>query len=151
MGYIEWVTAITACLLSLISLTTIGTKKGRNFLNKVFNKHNKEIHDTNIKQNEEIKEIKEKIELISCQLMSLRKHSAQQCRNQIKDIYYKYYKEKKIPLFERKSADLIFDLYHTGFGGNSYAKLLYDEICKWEIDGQHTEKLIEEWDEKTVK
>ena len=56
------------------------------------------------------------------------------CRNVIKDIYYKYNKTQKIPLYERKMADSLYKIYSEQFHQNSYGQLLYQEICKWEID-----------------
>lgn len=65
--------------------------------------------------------------------------SMQQCRNTIKNIYYKYYKTKKIPLYERKTVDKTYKIYSEVFHGNSYAALLYKEICKWEIEPSETD------------
>ena len=60
--------------------------------------------------------------------------NAEICRNVIKDIYYKYNKTQKIPLYERKMADSLYKIYSEQFHQNSYGQLLYQEICKWEID-----------------
>ena len=60
--------------------------------------------------------------------------NAEVCRNVIKDIYYKYNKTQKIPLYERKMADSLYKIYSEQFHQNSYGQLLYQEICKWEID-----------------
>ena len=60
--------------------------------------------------------------------------NAEICRNVIKDIYYKYNKSQKIPLYERKMADSLYKIYSEQFHQNSYGQLLYQEICKWEID-----------------
>ena len=75
----------------------------------------------------------------------LEEHSKQQCRDTIKDIYYRYYEKKKIPLYERKTADKTYDLYVHKFNGNSYVELLYSEIIKWEIDTSYLD--IEKDDE----
>ena len=60
--------------------------------------------------------------------------NAEICRSAIKDIYYKYNKTQKIPLYERKMADSLYKIYSEQFHKNSYGQLLYQEICKWEID-----------------
>ena len=60
--------------------------------------------------------------------------NAEICRSAIKDIYYKYNKTQKIPLYERKMADSLYKIYSEQFHQNSYGQLLYQEICKWEID-----------------
>ena len=60
--------------------------------------------------------------------------NAEICRSAIKDIYYRYNKTQKIPLYERKMADSLYKIYSEQFHQNSYGQLLYQEICKWEID-----------------
>lgn len=60
--------------------------------------------------------------------------NAEICRNTIKNIYYQYNKTQKIPLYERKMADSLYKMYSEQFHQNSYGQLLYQEICKWEID-----------------
>ena len=74
---------------------------------------------------------------------SLRKHTyfRQPCKPRI---YYKYQKDKRIPLYERKTADKTYHIYKTVFHGNSYASLLYKEICKWEIDTISYQDLTDE-------
>lgn len=139
MGYIEWITAITALALSISSLIALGTKSGRNFVSSLFKKHSQDLYETNEEQNKDIKEIKSQLITLSKETQAIQRFSRQQCRNEIKNTYYKYCEEKKIPLFERKSLDLVFQLYHDDFCGNSYATLLYEEICKWEIDGRYQE------------
>lgn len=61
-----------------------------------------------------------------------------QCRNAIKDIFYKYCDTKKIPLYEFKVAENTFDTYSKKLNGNHYIALLWGEIQKWEIDYTHS-------------
>jgi hypothetical protein len=62
-----------------------------------------------------------------------------QCRNIIKDIFYKYADAKRIPLYELKIAKTTFETYSDPkkLNGNSYISLLFNEIVKWDIDYTH--------------
>lgn len=89
----------------------------------------------------EVGSLKTEVSSLKIQVDSLEKRfdvvedfNAEVCRNVIKDIYYKYNKTQKIPLYERKIADSLYKIYSEQFHQNSYGQLLYQEICKWEID-----------------
>ena len=89
----------------------------------------------------EVSSLKTEVSSLKTEFDDLKKRSdvdegfnAEICRNVIKDIYYKYNKTQKIPLYERKMADSLYKIYSEQFHQNSYGQLLYQEICKWEID-----------------
>jgi hypothetical protein len=134
MEFIKDIAAIVGCIVSIITLLTLTTKHGRNFIIKLFKKHTRELVETNEKQNKAINDINDTLNIILQKLDVLEEASKQECRDVIKNIYYKYYMTKKIPLYERKTADKTYELYTNQLKGNSYATLLYSEICKWEID-----------------
>lgn len=136
------VAAISGCIIGLINLITLCTKAGRNFVKKLFTKNTKDIKETDNQQSKDIKEIKDAVVLLSANMNIVQEALKQECRDKLKDIYYKYCKTKKIPLYERKTADVVYTLYKEKFNGNSYAALLYEEICKWEIDNE-AELIIE--------
>ena len=144
MEIIKDIAAIVGCIVSIITLLTLTTKGGRNFIIKLFKKHTKDLVETNEKQNKTIERIETNVDAIVDTLDVLREVSKQQCRDIIKNIYYKYCVTKKIPLYERKTADKTYDLYRGQLNGNSYATLLYTEICKWEIEPVTEQDLIEE-------
>ena len=133
MELIKNIAAVVGCIVSIITLLTLTTKGGRNFVIKLFKKHTKELVDTNQKQSEDIAHISNDLHTILEKLDVLEEVSKQECRNIIKNIYYKYQATKKIPLYERKTADKTYELYHETLKGNSYIVLLYNEIIKWEI------------------
>lgn len=88
--------------------------------------------DDYIKSNEEFKKI-------LLEDMEIQKEfSRDQCRNIIKDIFYRYCNDKKIPLYEYKVATDTYTTYSNKFHGNHYIALLYKEISKWEIDYSHS-------------
>lgn len=128
------IAAIIGCILSTITLISACTKGGRAALKAIFmHSGGKEIIENDTKQTEEITAIKNSLVEIESSLVILTEHSKQQCRNTLKNIYYKYCQDKKIPLYERRTADKVYDIYCNKFKGNSYAKLLYTEISSWEI------------------
>ena len=144
METIKNIAAIIGCILSTISLITLCTKGGRAFVHGFFKRNTKEIQDENARQTSDIQHIKEILNLMLNKFAGLEEVSMQQCRDTIKTIYYKYQKDKRIPLYERKTADKTYHIYKTIFHGNSYASLLYKEICKWEIDTISYQDLTDE-------
>ena len=144
METIKNIAAIIGCILSTISLITLCTKGGRAFIHGFFKRNTKEIQNENERQTSDIQQIKKTLDLMLSKFAGLEEVSMQQCRDTIKTIYYKYHKDKRIPLYERKTADRTYQIYTTIFHGNSYASLLYKEICKWEIDTISYQDLIDE-------
>lgn len=128
------VAAVIGCILSLFSLIALTSKSGRAFVQDLFKRNTQDLRRVNQQQSSDIKAIKKDLETVLKKFDALEEVSKQQCRNTIKNIYYKYQKEKKIPLYERKTADKTYDIYSRIFKGNSYATLLHNEITKWEID-----------------
>ncbi len=141
MEIIKNIAAIIGLILSVTSVLTLCTKWGRNFIFKVIKANTKDLQDINQKQNETIESINESLNSLVLKINELTDDNTiikeilvQQCRNVVKNIYYKYHTTKKIPLYERKTVDKTYEIYHDRLGGNSYVQLLYNEICKWEID-----------------
>lgn len=134
METVKNIAAIIGCILSFLSLSAICTKAGRAWIKSFFKRHTQELQEENQRQASDIKEIKEILSKMTVQINGLSQVLKQQCRDVIKNIYYKYYKCKKIPLYERKTADATYKMYKDIWNGNSYAKILYNEIIKWEID-----------------
>lgn len=52
-------------------------------------------------------------------------------RNEMKKIYYKYRKHKKIPEYDKQTFLKFYEHYHK-FGGNTFIDSLYEEVCRWE-------------------
>lgn len=143
MEIFKTIAVIIGGILSFISLIGICSKGGRTFIKNLFKKNTSEIHATNEQQNKDIEDIKGLLTQIAVDLDLVKDSSKQQLRNIIKNVYYRYRLEKKIPIYERKTADVMYELYHKGFHSNSYITLLYKEICKWTIDTT-TERELDE-------
>ena len=133
--------SLLGLFLSIASVVGVVAKFQNKHYKRLFDEHSEEIRKNDKKQTEEITEIKNTLNNLTTKVDSLEKSSdvvedfnAEICRNAIKDIYYKYNKTQKIPLYERKMADSLYKIYSEQFHQNSYGQLLYQEICKWEID-----------------
>lgn len=146
MDVVKDIAALVGLIISAITLITLCSKGGRAWISSVFKKESKEIVEENKQQSDDITAIKADVEAILSKSGAFEEFTKQQCRNTIKNIYYKYYAKKKIPLYERKTVDKTYDLYVNKLKGNSYATLLYSEICKWEIDTVTYKDVIQEED-----
>ena len=143
MEVIKNIAAIVGCIISIITLLSICSKTGRSFITGLFRRNTMSLHEENAQQSKDIKEIQDTLNQMMIKFGGLEEVSMQQCRNTIKNVYYKYYKTKKVPLYERKTVDKTYRIYTEIFHGNSYASLLYKEICKWEVEAD-PQDLMEE-------
>lgn len=137
--------SLLGVILSVVSVIGIVTKFQNKHFKKLFDEHSEEIRKSDEKQTKEITEIKGTLNNLTTKVDSLQERfdivenfNAEICRNSIKNIYYQYNKIQKIPLYERKMADSLYKIYSEQFHQNSYGRLLYQEICKWEIDSADT-------------
>lgn len=144
MEVIRNIAAIVGCLVSIITLLSICSKTGRAFITGLFKRNTMSLHEENEQQSKDIKEIQDTLNQMMIKFGGLEEVSMQQCRNTIKNVYYKYYKTKKVPLYERKTVDKTYRIYRDVFHGNSYASLLYNEICKWEVEPSENDEIMEE-------
>lgn len=138
--------SLLGLFLSIASAVGVIAKFQNKHFKKLFDEHSEEIRKNDEKQTKEIEEIKNTLNNLTTKVENLQDRfdivesfSAEICRNSIKNIYYQYNKVQKIPLYERKMADSLYQIYSEQFHQNSYGQLLYHEICKWEIDS--TDKL----------
>ena len=133
--------SLLGLFLSFASAVGVVAKFQNKHYKRLFDEHLEEIRKNDKKQTEEITEIKDTLNNLATKVDDLQKRfdivedfNAEICRNTIKNIYYQYNKTQKIPLYERKMADSLYKIYSEQFHQNSYGQLLYQEICKWEID-----------------
>lgn len=133
--------SLLGLFISFASAIGIVAKFQNKHYKRLFDEHLEEIRKNDKKQTEEITEIKNTLNNLTTKVDDLQKRfdvvedfNAEICRNTIKNIYYQYNKTQKIPLYERKMADSLYKIYSEQFHQNSYGQLLYQEICKWEID-----------------
>lgn len=137
---IKNVATVIGCISAAFGLICSVNKSVRGWFSNLLNKKEHESKqdktinslceklDKYIESNEEFK--KKMTEDMEVQ----REFSIDQCRNVIKDIFYRYCETKKIPLYEFNVATDTFDTYTNKFHANHYVALLYGEMQKWEID-----------------
>ena len=120
MDFFEVVKNIGSLLgLFLTCASAIGVvaKFQNKYYKRLFDEHSEEIRKNDEKQTEEIAEIKNTLNNLATKVDGLEKRSdvdenfnAEICRSAIKDIYYRYNKTQKIPLYERKRADSLYKI-----------------------------------------
>lgn len=142
MDVIRDIAAVLACVLSAITLITLLAKGGYKVFQSAFSKGTKDLHDSDSSQNTEIANInksitdmKKSITTLGEKLEAVELYSQQQCRDTIKNIYYKYLDKRELPTFEQKTLIKTYDLYKNKFKvDNTYATTLYDEMIKnWKV------------------
>ena len=130
METLKNIAAIVGLVLSVISLLTLTTKGGRAYIKSLFKKNTKTIVDENAQQTKDIKEIKEILGKLTARVGAIEEESRQQCRNVIKDIYYKYQDTRKIPEYDMKTLIRTYDIYQKLGADNTYATYLYTQMTQ---------------------
>lgn len=138
------VSAILGCLSIALGLVFKLSKTARDWISKKLAKQKCEekqeetLHGLCTKLDEYIKSNEEFKKKITEDMDAQKEFSVDQCRNTIKDIFYRYCDTKKIPLYEFKVATDTYDTYHQKFHANHYVELLYNEMKKWDKDYTHS-------------
>lgn len=152
MTFIELIknaAVVLGFIISATSVITLCTKGGRKLIGNIFSKYT-------TKQNTEIEELKDAIVELKNEVSSLRQEATtlkenseitieftkQQCRNTIKEIFYKYCDTEILPLYEYKTLIATEDIYVGKLHGNSYAQEMLKIMFKWKID--YTKSHVEE-------
>ena len=140
MEVVKNVAAVLGVVLSSVSVITLISKRARTWLTRLIRKHGRvEESETTIG---EIKALLErhiadeeifKAEAKKQSEITLEFTKAQ-CRNIIKNLFYRYDDVRVLPLYEKKSLMMIEDLYINKLHGNSFAELLLDEMRGWDGD-----------------
>ena len=140
MEIVKNVAAVLGLILSFFSVITLLSKNVRSFLTKIIRKY------SNSSESEEtISEIKRMLEkhikddeLFRKEIQGANEINLEftktQCRNNIKNIFYKYNDTKCLPLYEKKTLMSIEDLYIGKLHCNSFAGFLLEEMKKWDVD-----------------
>ena len=91
------------------------------------NELNQQIQDTLARLEKSIEDIKEANDITV-------DYTREQIRGLIKEMFYEYYDEKVLPLYEHKWLLKLEDLYIRRLHGNSFAAELIAEMKKWPVD-----------------
>ena len=130
---ITLVLAVIGGISTFLGICTTLSKAGRAAVKRFFSKNAADLYEENKAQTEKIGEIEKTLSEISNTLDGVKKVSISNCRETIKEIYYRYCKEKKIPYYDRKVVDNIYHIYHDDFHENTWITTLYTQIDTWDI------------------
>lgn len=140
MEAVKNIAAVLGVILSAASVITLLSKTVRQFILSLFRRYGKTDEVS-----EDICEIKRLLELhieedkvfkdsVAATNDIMMEFTRTQCRTIIKNIFYKYNETKILPLYEKKTLMCVEDLYINKTHGNSFAKLLLDEMSTWTVD-----------------
>ena len=140
MEAVKNIAAVLGVILSAASVITLLSKTVRQFILSLFRRYGKtdevsedigEIKRLLEQHIEEDKVFKDSVAATNDIMMEF---TRTQCRTIIKNIFYKYNETKILPLYEKKTLMCVEDLYINKTHGNSFAKLLLDEMSTWTVD-----------------
>jgi len=140
MEAVKNIAAVLGVILSAASVITLLSKTVRQFILSLFRRYGKtdevsedigEIKRLLEQHIEEDKAFKDSAAATNDIMMEF---TRTQCRTIIKNIFYKYNDTKILPLYEKKTLMCVEDLYINKTHGNSFAKLLLDEMSTWTVD-----------------
>jgi hypothetical protein len=134
MEVVKDITMIISLIISTVTLLTLFTSKGRSFIEKIIKEDTSDLRELRSEQEVKLKEISDRLDSMQEVFEGVVQVSKQECRNTIKNIYYKYYKQKSLPIYELKTITHTMEIYKNCFKGNSYIDRIYEEIQKWDID-----------------
>lgn len=145
MEYVKNISSVLSLILSSAAILTLFSTKAKTFIASIFSKYN-EKQDNDIAElkkglieltntlNTFVEETNDKVKILSANSEISLEFTKQQCRNIIKSIFYKYYDEKILPLYEYKTLKAVEDIYVNRCHGNSYAQEMLDIMSHWEVD-----------------
>lgn len=140
MEVVKNIAAVLGAVLSAASVITLVSKTTRRAIAGFFRRYGRsdEVSDSiaEIKKllERHINEDKEFKESVAVTNDIMTEFARTQCRTIIKNIFYKYNDTKVLPLYEKKTLMCVEDLYINRLHGNSFAKLMLDEMSNWKID-----------------
>lgn len=140
MEAVKNIAAILGIILSAASVITLLSKTVRQFILSLFRRYGKtdevyeDIGEIKRLMEQHIKEDKVFKDSVAATNDIMMEFTRTQCRTIIKNIFYKYNETKILPLYEKKTLMCVEDLYINKTNGNSFAKLLLDEMATWEVD-----------------
>ena len=132
MEWIRNVSAIVACMVSLGTLACVSLPSLRKRLIDLLT--HREMQD------DKLERIFSMLETLSAETKEGKAEQKLQrevdlcvLRDLITTVYYRYAKEKKIPVYAMENVTALYSLYQKR-GGNSYVKLLFRQMAEeWEV------------------
>lgn len=136
METIKNIAAILGAILSLASVITLFCRPIKAWLAQYLDRYkseqasserDKQIQAVLARLEKSIQDIKEANDITV-------DYTREQIRGLIKEMFYEYYDEKVLPLYEHKWLLKLEDLYIRRLHGNSFASELIAEMKKWPVD-----------------
>ncbi len=132
MEIVKNVAAILGVILSVASVITLCSKPIKAYMARALAKYKKEQDDETI--HETLLRLESKLDSIKSDNDITVDFTREQIRGIIKDMFYTYYADKSLPLYEYKWLLKLEDLYVNRLHSNSFIKELIEEMKKWPID-----------------
>lgn len=144
MEIVKNIAAILGVILSLSGVIALFSSNAKLAIARLFKKFGREDEIDELK-----KMLQEHIEEDRAFKAEMKKNNdiameftRTQCRTVVKDMFYKYFDVKSLPLYEYKTLLTVEELYIKKCKGNSYASELIKIMKTWEID--YTKSQIDE-------
>lgn len=134
------IAVVVGLIISCTTLFTLITKSGRAKVSAIIRKYSKV--DESESTIEEVKKLLiqhiEDDELFRTEMQKQMDISLEftktQCRNLVKNIFYKYEPTQVVPWHEKKILMRLEELYVVKLNGNSETKALLEEMNEWDVD-----------------
>lgn len=141
MVIIKDISSALGLILTATAVFALCSKNVKSMLASIFSKYSVK-QDTEIAElKKAVLELKDTVEHLRDEAVCIKEDSEvsieftkQQCRNIIKEIFYKYCDTETLPLYEHKTLMAVENIYINKLHGNSYAQELLDIMSNWKID-----------------
>lgn len=126
--------SLFSTVVAMITLMTLLSNRFRDRITGFFKERNAEVDKINHNQDDKINNIERRLQTIEENNKIVRDFMQQQCKSQIKNVFYKYRNTQVIPYYEWQCMDAAYTIYHDSLKGNHDISCLYEQMCKWNID-----------------
>lgn len=129
---IKNISSALGLILSASSVVALVSKRAKTTIGNFFKRYGNDDDISEIKAS--IKEVQDDIKLIKESNSITVDFTREQCRNMIKDMFYRYCDSKKLPLYEYRLLLLLEDFYIRRLHGNTFVIGMIEKMKTWEID-----------------
>ena len=126
------ITSALGLILSASSVFALCSKGAKKAIGNFFKKYGDSEDIADVKK--ALDDIKERLDSIDDANAITVDFTREQCRSMIKDMFYKYCDEKRLPLYEYKLLLKLEDFYINRLHGNTFIVGLINKMKTWEID-----------------
>ena len=126
------ITSALGLILSASSVFALCSKGAKKAIGNFFKKYGDSEDIADVKK--ALDDIKERLDSIDDANAITVDFTREQCRSMIKDMFYKYCDEKKLPLYEYKLLLKLEHFYINRLHGNTFIVVLINKMKTGEID-----------------